>query len=148
MAESPASPDRGSQDGSRSGTRSAPTRLIAAPRPDGRRWYDEGEEPDYRFTLANERTFLAWIRTALALMAAAVAVVHLIHTLNLPGARRTLGTLLVGAALIISTTSYWRWRSVQRAMRNGDPLPRSVLLPIVAVVLTVAGILALVTVFV
>ncbi len=23
-----------------------------------------GEAPDYRFSLANERTFLAWIRTA------------------------------------------------------------------------------------
>src|SRR3984893_15268857 len=32
-------------------------------------------EPDYRFTLANERTFLAWQRTALGLLAAAVAVV-------------------------------------------------------------------------
>ncbi len=144
MAESHTSPDRGSQE--KHSQRPDPSdRGTSA---GGRRWYDEGEEPDYRFTLANERTFLAWIRTALALMAAAVAVVHLIHTLNLPGARRTLGTLLVGAALIISTTSYWRWRSVQRAMRNGEPLPRSVLLPIVAGVLTVAGILALVTVFV
>ena len=36
------------------------------------RWYEEGEEPDYRFTLANERTFLAWLRTALALIAGGV----------------------------------------------------------------------------
>ena len=36
------------------------------------RWWvsaDDGEEPDYRFTLANERTFLAWVRTALGLLA-------------------------------------------------------------------------------
>jgi hypothetical protein len=32
------------------------------------------QEPDYRFTFANERTFLAWIRTALALIAGGVAV--------------------------------------------------------------------------
>jgi putative membrane protein len=37
-----------------------------------------GEEPDYRFTLANERTFLAWIRTSLALLAGGVAVVQLV----------------------------------------------------------------------
>ena len=37
-----------------------------------------GEEPDYRFTLANERTFLAWIRTALALIAGGVALVQLV----------------------------------------------------------------------
>jgi putative membrane protein len=35
-------------------------------------WRHEGTEPDYRFTLANERTFLAWIRTALALLAGGV----------------------------------------------------------------------------
>ena len=38
-------------------------------------------EPDYRFTLANERTFLAWERTALGLLAAAVAVVQLVPEL-------------------------------------------------------------------
>jgi hypothetical protein len=36
-----------------------------------RRVFADGAEPDPRFTLANERTFLAWIRTALALIAAA-----------------------------------------------------------------------------
>ena len=33
-----------------------------------------GHEPDYRFTLANERTFLAYIRTALAFFAAGTAI--------------------------------------------------------------------------
>lgn len=32
------------------------------------KWRREGRDPDYRFSLANERTFLAWIRTALALL--------------------------------------------------------------------------------
>lgn len=36
------------------------------------KWADEGDTPDYRFSLANERTFLAWIRTALAFLAAAI----------------------------------------------------------------------------
>ncbi|WP_031507791.1 YidH family protein, partial [Streptomyces megasporus] len=35
---------------------------------------DEGQTPDYRFSLANERTFLAWIRTALALVGGGLAV--------------------------------------------------------------------------
>jgi len=52
--------------------------------PDG----DAEFEPDYRFTLANERTFLAWQRTALGLLAAAVAVVHLVPDLTIPGAPR------------------------------------------------------------
>ncbi len=33
-----------------------------------------GEAPDYRFSLANERTFLAWIRTALGFLAAGVGL--------------------------------------------------------------------------
>jgi len=34
-----------------------------------------GEEPDPRFTLADERAFLAWMRTSLALLAAGRAIV-------------------------------------------------------------------------
>lgn len=115
--------------------------------PTGHSWHEQGDEPDYRFTLANERTFLAWIRTALALMAAAVAVVHLLPRLDIPGARPTLGALLIAAALIISVYAYPRWLAVQRAMRTGGNLPRSLLLPITAGVLTIAGLIALATVF-
>src|SRR2546423_9025501 len=56
-------------------------------------------EPDYRFTLANERTFLAWLRTALALLAAAVAVVQLVPEFALPGARRISRGLLAAMGL-------------------------------------------------
>ncbi|MBF9068060.1 DUF202 domain-containing protein [Streptacidiphilus fuscans] len=49
----------------------------ATPPPAGRRWWEEGEEPDYRATLANERTFLSWSRTSLALLAGALAVLRL-----------------------------------------------------------------------
>lgn len=117
------------------------------PQHDPPRWYEVGDEPDFRFTLANERTFLAWIRTALAMMAAAVAVVHLIPTLDLPGARRTLGALLTAAALLISIWSYPRWRGVQRTMRTGGTLRRSALVPLTAGVLTVAGAIIMITVF-
>ena len=55
-------------------------------------------EPDYRFTLANERTFLAWQRTSLGLMAAAVAVVQFMPELAIPGLRHVLG---VGVGVIV-----------------------------------------------
>ena len=59
-------------------------------------------ELDYRFTMANERTFLSWQRTALGLLAAAVALVQLVPELGIPGARRLLG---VGLALLAILTS-------------------------------------------
>ena len=86
---------------------------------------DEQEfEPDYRFTLANERTFLAWLRTALGLLAAAVAVVQLVPELAVPGARHVIGTLLAALAIITAAAGMRRWSRVDAAMRRGLPLPR------------------------
>ena len=48
----------------------------------GPAWQHEGDDPDYRFTLANERTFLAWIRTALALLAGGVLLHQFASTLE------------------------------------------------------------------
>jgi putative membrane protein len=84
---------------------------------------DGGVEPDYRFTLANERTFLAWIRTALGLLAGGVAVHQLVPR---PAAMSAvLAALCVVLAAVLAATGYPRWRRVQIAMRRGDPLPKS-----------------------
>jgi len=72
-----------------------------------------GHDPDYRFSLANERTFLAWIRTALALLAGGVAVVQLVPAFKFPGGRLTLGVILVVLSLVVGTASYsggWQTR--------------------------------------
>jgi putative membrane protein len=89
-------------------------------------------EPDYRFTLANERTFLAWTRTSLAMLAGGVAVVQLVPDLADRPARLTLGLILVGLAFVIAVGGYLRWRRVQRAMRFGLPLPRPLLPAVIA----------------
>lgn len=80
-------------------------------------------QPDYRYTLANERTFLAWFRTALALIAAGVAVVQLIPPLSFPAARQALGIVLTVAGGGLSLAAALRWRAVQAAMRRGTDLP-------------------------
>ena len=85
---------------------------------------EERFEPDYRFTLANERTFLAWLRTALGLLAAAVAVVQLVPELAVPGARHVIGALLAALAIITAAAGIRRWSRVDAAMRRGLPLPR------------------------
>src|SRR6266508_6376401 len=91
-------------------------------------WTQEGTDPDYRFTLANERTFLAWIRTALALLAAAVALVQLVPPFDLPGARTVLGAIIAVDGFAISLLAYRRWSGNERAMRHGRALPHSPML--------------------
>ena len=80
-------------------------------------------EPDYRFTLANERTFLAWQRTSLGLLAAAVALVHFVPELGVPGARRLLGIGLAVLASSPARSGCMRWRQADRAMRRGCRCP-------------------------
>lgn len=103
---------------------------------------DEADQDlDYRFTLANERTFLAWIRTALALIAGGVAVVQLVPALTIPGVRHGLGMALTTSGGVLSVLAVLRWRAVQAAMQKGVELPRSlmpVLLGGAIVVLTIA----------
>jgi putative membrane protein len=83
------------------------------------------DEPDYRFTLANERTFLAWIRTSLALDAGGLAVLHLLPELGVPGAREVLGLALVALGAVLTVASYRRWQAYQDALRRNAPLPQS-----------------------
>jgi putative membrane protein len=83
---------------------------------------EPGEEPDERFTLANERTFLAWIRTALALIGGGLAAGQLLE-FDSDAAR--LGVALPPIILggLVALSSYRRWRDTQRALRLGQPIP-------------------------
>jgi putative membrane protein len=81
-------------------------------------------EPDYRFTLANERTFLAWLRTSLALLAAAVAVVQFLPEFAIPGTRLFVGGVLASLAVTTAVAGLRRWEQVDYAIRRGLPLPR------------------------
>jgi putative membrane protein len=84
--------------------------------------YHHGDEPDPRFTLANERTFLAWVRTALAMLAGGVAL----HALRVPATtwvRTTLAVALVLLGGLVTLLAAVRWARVERAMRTRQPLP-------------------------
>lgn len=91
-----------------------------------------GTEPDPRFTLANERTFLAWIRTSLALLAGGVAVEAFMADLFVPDLRSSIAVLLLVLALVISGGSFFRWLNVERAIRHKAPLPLPGIAPILA----------------
>jgi putative membrane protein len=106
---------------------------------------DDGSEvePDYRFTLANERTFLAWQRTALGLLAGAVAVVQLVPELSIAGARHLLGILLALLAILTAGMGILRWEQADRAMRRDLPLPRHPTPLYLGIGLVVVGLLTL-----
>lgn len=109
------------------GTAAAPGR-----RPWEERLLDGGREPDPRFTLANERTFLAWIRTSLALLAGGVAVEAFTGEMFPPTVRLTLGALLLVVGALLALGAGVRWLRVERAMRNARPLPLPLVVPVLA----------------
>ncbi|HSO16800.1 MAG TPA: DUF202 domain-containing protein [Arthrobacter sp.] len=92
-----------------------------------------GTDPDPRFTLANERTFLAWIRTSLALVAGGIAVEAFTSELFDPQLRKTVAVLLLLLGLVTAGGSFFRWLNVERAMRLQAPLPAPVLAPVLAI---------------
>jgi putative membrane protein len=110
---------------------------------------DEGTEPDPRFTFANERTFLAWSRTALALVVAGLGVVQLLPPFpGVPWGRHVLGVPLIVFGAVVAVVAYGEWVKSQRAMRLGRPLPRSVMPRLLAVVITAIAIVAAVVVLI
>jgi putative membrane protein len=101
---------------------------MAAPPDEDRRWprrvYASGTEPDPRYTLANERTFLAWIRTSLALLASSAALEAL--DLPLPDVlQRVAAGWLALIGLLCAVQSWRTWARTEAALRSGQPLPGS-----------------------
>src|ERR1700735_3116571 len=114
------------------------------------------DEPDVRFTYANERTFLAWNRTALALIATGVAATQLLPKLQVEWGRRLLGLPLIALGAVVAAESLRQWRGGRRgaggcvgggganqgARRRGAPLPRSRMPLILTIGIVAIGALA------
>lgn len=92
-----------------------------------------GREPDPRFTLANERTFLAWMRTALAFFAGGIALAALPISGLPPEVKFVMSIMLLSVGLLIAVGAVVRWVRVERAMRYGHPLPLPLIVPCLGV---------------
>ena len=110
---------------------------------------DGGTEPDPRYTFANERTFLAWSRTALALIVAGLGIIQLLPPFpGVPWGRHVLGVPLIVFGAVVAVSAYVEWVKSQWAMRHGKPLPRSVMPKILTVVIVVMAVISAVVVLV
>ncbi|MET8907180.1 DUF202 domain-containing protein [Micromonospora sp. NPDC004551] len=117
-----------------------------------RRWFDPrelrsvGRTPDYRFSLANERTFLAWLRTGLALIAGGLAAAQFLPRLPLAHLREVIAValLLLGATVAIRAVDHWS--RTERAIRLGEELPASRFPAVLALVVALGALLLVVAV--
>jgi putative membrane protein len=102
--------------------------------------YRVGSEPDPRYSLANERTFLAWIGASLALLAGGVALDVLARDMR-PELRLAASLVLVISGIATPVQAWFGWAASERAMRLGRPLPAPVFAGPIAVAVIIAGIL-------
>jgi putative membrane protein len=108
-----------------------------------RKLADEGTDPDPRFTFANERTFLAWSRTALALVVAGLGIVQLLPPFpGVPVGRHLLGVPLIILGAVLAVVAYVEWMRNQRALRLGRPLPRSALPWLLAAMIAIMAVVS------
>ena len=105
-----------------------------------------GEAPDYRFSLANERTFLAWIRTALAFLAAGVGLDQLAPQFATPVLREILTLLLCLFSGVLALYGYLRWLRNEKAMRLKQELPYTPALLLISMILLAVALVVLVIV--
>ena len=84
----------------------------------------EQRQPDTQAELANERTYLSWLRTGLALMAVGVAAERVLPAEGIIWARQLIGVSLIFAGVLTAGLARWRWQRVDRAVRAGGPIPR------------------------
>ncbi|MDO9397639.1 MAG: DUF202 domain-containing protein [Herbiconiux sp.] len=106
--------------------------------------YGSGQEPDVRFSLANERTALAWVRTGLALVAGGVALTTLAALADLPWMIDVVALIACLSGGALAASALFGWRRVERALRADEPLPAPVALPwlvggVVLLALVLAG---------
>jgi putative membrane protein len=110
------------------------------------RLIENGDTPDPRMSLANERTFLAWLRTSLAMIAGGVSLDAFVNDTIPTGVRVTLSVVLLALGAALAVGSFQRWVAAERAIRRGDELPVTPLAPLVAGGLALVAVVLIVVV--
>jgi putative membrane protein len=117
-----------------------------------RQWFDPagvdsvGRTPDYRFSLANERTFLAWIRTGLALIAGGLACAQFLPQLPIRHLREVIAVALLVLGAVVAIRAVDHWARIERAMRTGADLPASRFPAVLAIVVALGAVVLVIAV--
>ncbi|SDX90219.1 putative membrane protein [Micromonospora pattaloongensis] len=115
-------------------------------------WFDPqelrqvGSTPDYRFSLANERTYLAWLRTALAFVAGGLAAAQFLPPMPLPHLREAIAVVLLLLGGAVALRAVHHWTRIERAMRLGRDLPASRFPALLAIAVGLGALLLIVAV--
>ncbi|WP_186315665.1 YidH family protein [Catellatospora sichuanensis] len=115
---------------------------------DPREVHETGQTPDYRFSLANERTFLAWIRTGLAMIGGGLVVAQFLPPMAVPHMTKILGVALILLGVGCALRAVDHWIRCEIAMRNSRPLPPSRFPAVLAIVVALGSLALLAEVFV
>ena len=94
----------------------------AGPTPTTRRSAGPGEDVDHRWSLANERTLLAYMRTAPSVLVAGLAIAGTGTVTDAPVWLAALGLPLVALCAIVAVSARRRFFAIHRAMSAGEPL--------------------------
>jgi putative membrane protein len=117
-------------------------------------WFDQektdnvGQMPDYRYSLANERTFLAWIRTGLALIAGGLACAQFLPPLPIEHLREVIAVALLVLGGVVALRAVDHWARTERAMRTGTNLPASRFPAVLAIVVAAGALLLVIAVLI
>ncbi|MEV5573236.1 DUF202 domain-containing protein [Spirillospora sp. NPDC052269] len=106
-----------------------------------------GTRPDTRFLLANERTYLAWMRTCLAFLVGGVALGHLTVRPGLEWLRMTIVVMIIASGIVLTPLAFLHWRTTEHAIRADRELPRHYLPFALMVVMVVVGLALAVLMF-
>ncbi|MEU4603601.1 DUF202 domain-containing protein [Kribbella sp. NPDC023972] len=101
------------------------------------------QEPDYRFTLANERTYLAYLRTSLACYAGGLSAVQFLDLGPDRWLARIIGVVLVTAGIVTTAGAFRRWQQNLTAMRSGGRLPVTRLPVVLGATIIAVGLIGL-----
>jgi putative membrane protein len=109
---------------------------------------DESPAVEYTSVLANERTFLAWIRTSLGLIAGGVALDQFVAVDHGSIVVGIIAFVVITLGAIVAIIGVIEWRRTTNAMAHQQPIPGSRIAPLLGIAVMIVAVAIGVALFV